>query len=192
MWLLFWGIVCLDHGWVESVSYTHLDVYKRQYHVYAADWRADAIIWYIDGKEIYRYTDASKITNKPMYMLVNLAIGGEWPGNPDTSTTFPQNFDIDYVRAWKPGTGANPSINPSVVPSVPYVCLGPCPTLPTGVTSPINPTQGTVQPTGGQTIPSTVPSIADPCVSTATSIAVSYTHRIVTNSCAEVIHLELC
>ncbi len=144
---------------------------SADYHVYAADWRADAIIWYIDGKEVYRYTDVSKITNKPMYMLVNLAIGGQWPGNPDTSTTFPQNFDIDYVRAWKPGTGANPSINPSVVPSVPYVCLGPCPTLPPGVTSPINPTQGTVQPTGGQTIPSTVPSIADPCVSTATSIA---------------------
>lgn len=35
-----------------------------------------------------------------MYLIINLAIGGNWPGNPDSLTPFPSSFDIDYVKAY--------------------------------------------------------------------------------------------
>ena len=49
--------------------------------------------------------------NQPMYMLLNLAIGGNWPGDPDANTVMPAKLDIDYVRAWRfltPPAGAVP------------------------------------------------------------------------------------
>jgi beta-glucanase (GH16 family) len=39
--------------------------------------------------------------NKPMYMLLNLAVGGAWPGNPDDTTGWPARYSIDYVRAYR-------------------------------------------------------------------------------------------
>ena len=37
----------------------------------------------------------------PMYILANLAVGGDWPGAPDATTQFPATFDIDYIRAYR-------------------------------------------------------------------------------------------
>ena len=42
------------------------------------------------------------VFDKPFFLLLNLAVGGEWPGNPDSSTKFPQTMLIDWVRVWKP------------------------------------------------------------------------------------------
>ena len=39
--------------------------------------------------------------NKPMFMLANLAVGGQWPGAPDASTRFPATYEIDYIRAYR-------------------------------------------------------------------------------------------
>ncbi len=71
------------------------------YHVYGVDWRSDHISWYVDGVERYRYTDRTKIPTQNMFILANLAVGGSWPGNPDSSTPFPSAMKIDYIRVWK-------------------------------------------------------------------------------------------
>jgi beta-glucanase (GH16 family) len=71
------------------------------WHVFAADWQPGRIVWYLDGVERWRYEDANHIPNEPMYMLVNLAVGGKWPGPPDDSTRLPAEFLIDYVRVWR-------------------------------------------------------------------------------------------
>jgi len=71
------------------------------WHVYGLEWRKDAVIWYLDGKEMWRYTNPEGISQEPMYLLINLAVGGNWPGSPDAKTEFPADFLIDYVRVWR-------------------------------------------------------------------------------------------
>jgi beta-glucanase (GH16 family) len=71
------------------------------FHVYAVNWTPDRITWYIDGEEHRRYSNKTYIPSEPMYLLMNLAVGGEWPGSPDAVTPFPSRFEIDYVRVWK-------------------------------------------------------------------------------------------
>jgi len=73
------------------------------WHVYGMDWEKDAIVWYLDGVEQWRYTDKALISREPMYLLLNLAVGGDWPGAPDGSTKFPAVMLVDYVRVWGRG-----------------------------------------------------------------------------------------
>ena len=40
--------------------------------------------------------------DKPFFILLNVAVGGTWPGSPDSTTTFPQTMKVDYVRAYQP------------------------------------------------------------------------------------------
>lgn len=67
-------------------------------HTFAVDWRADAITWWIDNNEVFRVE--APVPAKPMYVLVNLAVGGTFPGDPDESTVFPASLVVDYIRAW--------------------------------------------------------------------------------------------
>jgi beta-glucanase (GH16 family) len=41
------------------------------------------------------------VFNHPFFLLLNFAVGGDWPGDPDASTTFPQQMVVDYVRAYR-------------------------------------------------------------------------------------------
>jgi beta-glucanase (GH16 family) len=70
------------------------------WHVFAVSWRPDAIIWYVDGTESFRFT-GDAVPSDPMYLLFNLAIGGNWPGAPTAETVFPAHIDIDYVRVYQ-------------------------------------------------------------------------------------------
>ncbi|WP_434615231.1 glycoside hydrolase family 16 protein [Tabrizicola sp. M-4] len=73
---------------------------SQGWHTYGVDWSPEHIIWYLDGQEVWRFSDRSRIPNEPMYMIVNLAVGGDWPGNPDETTRFPARMEVDYIRAW--------------------------------------------------------------------------------------------
>jgi beta-glucanase (GH16 family) len=75
--------------------------FSADFHVFGLEWRPDAIIWTIDGVEHKRHT-GDGIPQVPMYVILNLAIGGSWPGAPDATTPFPANYQIDYVRAYAP------------------------------------------------------------------------------------------
>lgn len=74
---------------------------SQDWHLFAIDWRPDAIIWYLDDKEIWRFEDDKIISNEEMYLLINLAIGGDWPGPPNSETNFPARFLIDHVKIWQ-------------------------------------------------------------------------------------------
>lgn len=74
--------------------------FTSDFHTFGVDWTADRIIWYVDGVERYRYSGPG-ISTKPLFVLLNLAVGGEWGGYPDGSTPFPGTMEVDYVRAWK-------------------------------------------------------------------------------------------
>jgi beta-glucanase (GH16 family) len=68
------------------------------YHVYGVTWAADHITWYLDYKAYYTTTDVASIPHTAMYLLANLAVGGYWPGAPDSSTHFPADFLIDWLH----------------------------------------------------------------------------------------------
>lgn len=69
------------------------------FHIFTMDWNAQRIIWYVDGVERYRVT--THIPTKPMYLIANLAVGGDWPGSPDQNTQFPASYSLDYIRIYK-------------------------------------------------------------------------------------------
>jgi beta-glucanase (GH16 family) len=79
---------------------------SADFHVYALDWNEDQIRWYFDGSEVARAPTPADL-HTPMYLLINLAVGGYWPGTPDSSTAFPAALAIDWVRVYK-RTNANP------------------------------------------------------------------------------------
>jgi len=74
--------------------------FSAGWHTFAVDWEPNAITWYVDGVKRQQDTNASTITNKPMYLLANLAVGGNWAGWPDATTAFPCAFSIDYIRVY--------------------------------------------------------------------------------------------
>jgi beta-glucanase (GH16 family) len=73
--------------------------YTKDFHVYVLEWEPDSIRWFIDGNRIH--ATAKGIPHTPHYIILNTAIGGSWPGNPDSTTVFPQFHDIDYVRVYQ-------------------------------------------------------------------------------------------
>jgi beta-glucanase (GH16 family) len=76
------------------------------YHVFAVEWEASAIRFYVDGNLYETRTPADLpkgakwVYDHPFFILLNVAVGGQWPGNPDGTSTFPQRMLIDYVRVY--------------------------------------------------------------------------------------------
>lgn len=69
------------------------------FHTYGVDWQPDRITWYYDGVAMGSTTN--RIKDQPMYLIANLAVGGYWPGNPDATTRFPAEMQIDWIRAYR-------------------------------------------------------------------------------------------
>lgn len=82
------------------------------FHTYAVDWGPDTISWSVDGRTYGRMErselgDKPWVFDKPYFLLLNLAIGGVWPGPPDASTAFPLRLEVDYVRVYdRPGASS--------------------------------------------------------------------------------------
>jgi beta-glucanase (GH16 family) len=71
------------------------------WNVYGLEWSPRALIWYLNGEEQWRIEDSEIVPHEPMYLLLNLAVGGDWAEAPDATTDFPAEFLIDYVRVWE-------------------------------------------------------------------------------------------
>lgn len=76
------------------------------FHVFAVDKRPDAITWSVDGEDYLTLTPDDLpdpddwVFEQDMHLLLNVAVGGDWPGSPDASTTFPAEMVVDYVRVF--------------------------------------------------------------------------------------------
>jgi beta-glucanase (GH16 family) len=77
------------------------------FHMFAVEWEAREIRWYVDGRMYERRTPADLpprtkwVFDKPFFLLLNLAVGGDWPGKPGKSTPFPAVMAVDYVRVYQ-------------------------------------------------------------------------------------------
>jgi len=76
------------------------------FHIYAVEWQAGEIDLYLDSTLYAAYTPASLppgstwVFDQPFFLILNVAVGGGWPGPPDASTVFPQTMLVDYVRVY--------------------------------------------------------------------------------------------
>jgi beta-glucanase (GH16 family) len=81
--------------------------FSDDYHVFGIEWQPKEIRFYVDGRlfETQKASDlpAGKrwVFDHPFYVVLNVAVGGYWPGAPDATTRFPQSMLVDYVRVYK-------------------------------------------------------------------------------------------
>ena len=94
-----------DNDWalISTPSYTTTGVdFSSDWHTFGVLWGPKEIVWYVDGVETRRITDDEySIPNQAMYLIANLAVGGNWPGSPTGTTQFPAEFEIDYIKAYQ-------------------------------------------------------------------------------------------
>jgi len=80
--------------------------FADDFHVFAVEWEPAAVRFYVDGQlyETRTPTDlpagTSWVFDHPFFVLLNVAVGGDWPGSPDATTVFPQTMLVDYVRVY--------------------------------------------------------------------------------------------
>jgi beta-glucanase (GH16 family) len=81
--------------------------FSDDYHVFAVEWRPGEVRWLVDESEYRRTTPADLpvgttwVFDHPFFLLLNVAVGGAWPGDPDASTVLPQQMLVDYVRVYR-------------------------------------------------------------------------------------------
>ena len=82
--------------------------FADDFHIFALEWERDAFRWYVDGQLFstqtkWRSEGASFPApfDQPFHLLLNLSVGGNWPGPPDAQTVFPQRMLVDYVRVYQ-------------------------------------------------------------------------------------------
>ncbi len=79
--------------------------FSDQFHVFSILWEPDRIIWLLNDEEFFRLNksdvNGTYPFNEPFFFLLNIAVGGQWPGNPDETTVFPQQMIVDYIRIFQ-------------------------------------------------------------------------------------------
>ncbi len=80
--------------------------FSDEFHVFSIVWEQDKIVWLLDDVQFYQITSATVAPaaypfNQPFFFIFNVAVGGQWPGDPDGTTNFPQRMIVDYVRVFQ-------------------------------------------------------------------------------------------
>ena len=102
--LVFGTVHCPGHCGRDGISGDHIAAARlsEDFHSFAVDWSAEAIVWSIDGHDYFTVTpaqlSAAWVFDHPFYILVNLAIGGWLGGAVGEATRFPATLQIDHVR----------------------------------------------------------------------------------------------
>jgi len=89
---------------ISSGGTTPCDVTK--FHNYSIEWDKESVKLMLDGKKYWEVNikdgiNSTEEFHKPHYIILNLAIGGDWPKNPDATTAFPDTMYVDYVRVYQ-------------------------------------------------------------------------------------------
>jgi beta-glucanase (GH16 family) len=117
------------HGTIHGPGYSGSDGISSPYslspdqrfaddfHIYAVEWEPEVIRFYVDEHLYATLTPAELpkgakwVYDHPFFLLLNVAVGGGWPGNPDASTVFPQTMLVDYVRVYKREPNSVPAMH---------------------------------------------------------------------------------
>ncbi|MEV4138327.1 family 16 glycosylhydrolase [Dactylosporangium sp. NPDC049742] len=103
-----------------GAGYTIGAPFADAFHTFSVEWEPNVLRWYVDGNLYQTRTPADLggdrwVFDHPFFMLLNLAVGGYWPGYPDGTTQFPQTLTVDYVRVYGySGGGGGGSTGPII------------------------------------------------------------------------------
>ncbi len=79
--------------------------FNTDFHIFAVEWRRNSISWSVDGATYHRVNRGDQpgdwVFDRPFYLILNLAIGGNFVGPPNAGTVFPQTMLIDWVRVYQ-------------------------------------------------------------------------------------------
>lgn len=107
------------HGTVHGPGYSGGDgiggryvlpgggAFADDFHVFGVEWEPGRIRWFVDNTLYFTVSPASLpsgsswVFDQPFFLILNVAVGGRWPGNPDETTVFPQVMQVDYVRVYQ-------------------------------------------------------------------------------------------
>ena len=98
IWMVLHGLDESNEKKTVAHSFIGED-YSNAFHTYGLEWTPTKLIWLIDGE--IKFETEKYIPQEEMYLYINTAVGGNWPGNPDHTTQFPTFFEIDYVRIYQ-------------------------------------------------------------------------------------------
>jgi beta-glucanase (GH16 family) len=106
-----------NNGHVSAGGTAVCDV--TQYHVYSIVWDKNTIRWYRDDYNYYtgyiiNNVNSTDEFHQPFFIILNLAVGGNWPGYPDSTTQFPDTMYVDYVRVYQDSSSVSGMINESI------------------------------------------------------------------------------
>jgi len=80
--------------------------FADDFHIFSIEWEPSVVRFYVDGNLYETRTPsdlpagATWVFDHPFFILLNVAVGGDWPGSPNGTTVFPQNMLVDYVRVY--------------------------------------------------------------------------------------------
>ena len=101
------------NGITSSYTLPDNQPFANAFHTYTVEWEPNVVRFYCDGI-LYRTTTPANLPpgktwvfDHPFFILMNVAVGGDWPGSPDTTTSFPQTMQVDYVRVYQRSTPSN-------------------------------------------------------------------------------------
>ena len=80
--------------------------FADDFHLFAVEWERGVVRFYVDSNLYATFTESqwpaggTWVFDHPFFILLNVAVGGNWPGSPDSSTVFPRHLLVDYVRVY--------------------------------------------------------------------------------------------
>ena len=101
-----WGPTDRGFSTFKTAQTIHSDDLADNFHVYTLVWKMNRLEWYFDEKLFHTITPTdlqgeANPFNQPFFFIFNIAVGGNWPGNPDSTTEFPQRLEVDYIRVFQ-------------------------------------------------------------------------------------------
>ena len=94
-------------GLTGSFTLPEGEAFADGFHVFRIDWSPDEIRWFVNDILVHVLTPENLpdpeawVFDHPFFLILNIAVGGQWPGYPDETTSFPQTMRVDYVRAYE-------------------------------------------------------------------------------------------
>ncbi len=97
-----------NHTYRGTNTTLAVGTFADAFHTFRLDWETNTMRWYLDNRLYQTQTNWTSGTNvfpapfdQRFHIVINLAVGGNWPGNPNTNTIFPQAMIVDYVRVYR-------------------------------------------------------------------------------------------
>jgi beta-glucanase (GH16 family) len=102
----------MTHGTVHWENWGHqyegssVSLDPTEFHVYGVIWNEEKITFFVDGEVYFEFIysqnpNSTNIFQNPFFFILNVAVGGNWPGYPDNTTVFPATMEVDYIRVFQ-------------------------------------------------------------------------------------------